>query len=121
MHTFDYYYVATAMGQLEIEDIGNCAIQTCTDMGACYYMVITTNLGTTRFVQYGPIVPDIGVLPDKVEVLYKSMNWDSRKLAKEIDKFIRTGAITQAVLIDRIEALDMCKDVARYLRKYIEA
>ena len=37
---FNYYYDTIAMASIDVEDIGNCAIEAHTDLGEFYYLLI---------------------------------------------------------------------------------
>ena len=115
---FNYYYVSTSMGQLNIEDIGNCAIEANDDMGASYYLVIKTNLGVTRLFQYGPIKPDVNILCKTTTCVFKRFDYSESKLMKAIENFLKPSFsnITQAREISCEEALDNCIDIIEYMR-----
>ena len=38
--SFEYFYTQTAMGELEVEDMGNCVIEASNDMGCFWYLCI---------------------------------------------------------------------------------
>lgn len=63
---FPYLRVSTTMDSLEVEDIGNCSIRAFNDEGEEYILIIDTNVGITRIFTYGPIVPDLDLLPKQV-------------------------------------------------------
>ena len=60
---FEYMQVVTVGAQLEVDDIGECAILARDDIGQEYYLLITTRMGQTEVIEYGPCMPDISLLP----------------------------------------------------------
>ena len=40
---FEYFYTMTAVGSLEIDDVGNCAIQACNDDGCLYLRIFKSD------------------------------------------------------------------------------
>jgi len=45
MRTFEYFFTRQAVGELEVEDMGNCCIEATNDQGMLYYLVTDTKLG----------------------------------------------------------------------------
>lgn len=116
---FDYFFTHSVNGILDIEDIGNCAISAFNDIGEEYILIIDTNMGVTRILNFGPVVPDLETLPKKVNCNFSRINFSEGKIIKEINKFLTGGFsnITQAMEIDKDEALDHCRDLVEYMRQ----
>ena len=126
---FEYFYSREAIGNLDVEDIGNCSIEANDDLGNFYYMVIDTNLGFTRIFEYGPCNPDFNELPKAVGCTFNRIEFNEKQIEelKKILEEIQNGRIysflnaphrniTQAQLVDRDYALDGCKDIIEYMR-----
>ena len=77
---FEYFYTQQAVGQLNIEDLGNCAIEAFNDEGSHYYLVIKTQLGQSIVMEAGPFAIDISILEKSVSLrLLGSFACDSEK------------------------------------------
>ena len=107
-----------AIGQLDVEDIGNCAIEANDDLGIYYYLVIETYLGFTKIFEYGPVQPDFNELNKSVSCLFNRIEFNDKKISKRIYTFLNapTRNITQAQMVDKNYALDGCKDIIEYMR-----
>lgn len=116
--TFEYFYSREAIGNLDVEDIGNCSIEANDDLGNFYYMVIDTNLGFTRIFEYGPCNSDFNELPKAVGCTFNRIEFNEKQIQKRIYSFLNAPHrnITQAQLVDRDYALDGCKDIIEYMR-----
>lgn len=99
--TFDYLERVVVEGQLEVEDIGQCAIQANSDLGEEYYLIIKTELGWTEILDYGPFVPDIELLPYNYTIKYSRIEYNQSKIERAIDKFLNDPkrCITQAKVV----------------------
>lgn len=108
---FEYLFSRTAMEDIDIEAIGNCALECFTDNGAVYYLIVKTDLGITQLYTQGPTVPDIDMLPKKVNVSYQRFSYSECRIIKAIEKFLANPDITQVMEIDIYEALDKCSEI----------
>lgn len=117
---FNYYYVQSAYGTLEIEDIGNCAIEAIdTTLHALYYLIIKTNLGFTSIMEYGPLAIDMNILPKSTSCTYKRIEYSDSKLKGIIDNFLTNPKrnIDQAREIAPEEAYLNCIDIIKYMQR----
>lgn len=108
---FEYLFSRTALEDIEIEAIGNCALECFTDKGEVYYLIVKTDLGITQFYTQGPTIPDIDMLPSKVNVSYSRFGYSESKIIKAIEKFLANPDITQVMEIDIDEALTKCSEI----------
>lgn len=115
---FGYFYSSMAIGQLDVDDIGNCAIEANNDEGNYYYMVIETNLGFTKMFEYGPVQPDFNEMCKSVTCTFDRIEFNEKKISKRIYSFLNAPGknITQAQIVDKEYALDGCKDIIEYVR-----
>ena len=115
---FQYSYITQNQADLEIDDIGNCAIEALNDAAEAYYLVIKTKYGTTSVVSYGPIIPDVDVFPKSVNCSFKRLDYDEFKVEKIIDEFLNKGFrnISQAREISPDEALSNCRSIIEYMK-----
>lgn len=117
----DYY-----QGMLEVEKIGNCAIEAQKPLinggVAYYYLVIRTSLGQSQIFEYGPVIPDIDLFPDEVICSFKRIEYSDYKVEKIIDKFLNNPKrnIKYACTIDAEEALSKCKSIINYMKDFNE-
>lgn len=118
MKSFEYFYTKTAVGNLELEDIGNCIIEAANDEGLLFYLMISTSLGWTKIVEYGPAAPDFYELPKSCFCSFSRIEYDERKIHKRIDEFLNTPKrnITQAQEVDADVFFDSCKSILDYVK-----
>ena len=118
MNSFEYFFTRTSMGELEVEDIGNCTIEASNDDGMFFYLNIQTNMGWTKITEYGPATPDCAELPKSVYCGFSRIEFDSRKICKKIQEFLNspTRNITQAQVVDDYIMFDNCKSILEYIQ-----
>lgn len=97
---FDYQQIITTCNQLDIDDIGNCCVIAINSRQEEYYLVIRTILGVTEIINYGPIIPDLDVLPHDVSYTYSRMGYNEKKIITQIKKFINP---TKTVVVEAKE------------------
>ena len=61
-----------------------------------YYLILRTELGLTKSLEYGPSIPDLDELPMSVSMRYNQFEFNESKIAKMITKFLNSNSITQA-------------------------
>ena len=120
---FEYNRLSTAQNLLKIEDIGNFAIEACTEDGVYFYMVARTSLGTTTIFTWGPVIPDIDHLPNGYTSSLKRMEYKEVKIIKEINTFLNTTfyqrkKLCEAKLIDMMEAAEQHRDLREVMVNY---
>ena len=86
--SFEYLQTVVVNGQLDVDDIGDCAILGRDDQGQEYYFMTFTYMGWTEIIEYGPALPDFDVLPKSVTYKYNRIEYDEYKIEKAIDKFL---------------------------------
>lgn len=98
--SYEYFYVEQAVGNLDIEDIGNCCIQANNDNCEFYYLVILTDYGITRVLEYGPYVESY--TPLFITSAFQQFDYNEQRIDKLINKFLNNQKrqITQAILVD---------------------
>ena len=117
-NSFEYFYVTKAYGELDIEDIGNCAIEASNDQGAFAYLVIRTNLGISEIFTYGPTCPDLNVPCKSCLISFKRLDYSESKIIKIIEQFLSNPSlqITQAIEVTKEDALANCRDLIEYMK-----
>lgn len=118
---YEYFITTTANGVLTVEDCGNCAIDLFNDQGMEKILVVDTNLGATRIFTFGPFNPDLDRLPNMCSTTLKQLNYAVQSINKEIEKFLNDYKFggTQAIEIDKEEALSKCRNIIDYMRSNI--
>lgn len=114
---FDYMQVITVGAQLEVNDIGECCILGRDDLGQEYYLIITTYMGFTDIIEYGPALPDFEVLPKSVKYTFDRIDYSEFKIEKRIDKFLTGHPITYAEVTDLESIGEFVKAPLNYMRK----
>ena len=107
--------------EIDIDDIGNVCLEAVDDAFQTYYLVIRTSLGTTTIVEYGPLVPDVGLLPKTTDIRFKRMGYKADAISNIINKFLAhryQHKIESASIVDYNYALDCGVDIFEYMRNY---
>ena len=120
MALFEFNNQLMPQSLIDIENIGDFAIEANNDEGAFWYLVIRTSLGTTTIASCGPVVPDIELLPDGYTCYLTRMDYKEEKLIKSINMWLndRGKKLVQAKVIDINEAIDQFRDLGEYLENY---
>lgn len=117
MATFDYDYTLQATGQLHIEDIGNCALLCHNDSYKSYVLIIFTNRGQTKVIEFGPFLTDY--VDDTLDCTckYYTFEFKQTKIENIIDRFINDNKklITQVEEISIEDALNYVTNLKEML------
>ena len=114
---FDYMIQTIVGDSIDIDDIGNVALQMSNDRGEFWYLVIKTELGWTEIFEFGPVVPDIEQLPKSCALSYNRIEYKQGKIEDIIDKSINNGyrGITQVCEITKEEAKNNMRNLVSYI------
>ncbi len=117
MRTYEYLYEVKATGFLEIENIGECALIANNDFLQEQVLIITTALGKTKILRYGPVFIDNAQPPISVSYTFDEIDYNEYKIDKAIEKFINDAKFraTQVKVVDIEEALDIITDLKEFL------
>lgn len=104
--TYEYLPNTTFQDSINIENIGECCLACYNDLGEVYYIWVTTSLGVTKILQYGPYLD--GLSPSYCSYLFQEFQYNERKIDKQISKFILDPkkAISQIVQVDPGDIVD---------------
>ena len=118
---YEYFVTSVSNGILTVDDCGNCAIDLFNDSGMEKILVVDTSLGATRIFTFGPFNPDLERLPNMCSTTFKQVNYSVQAINKEINKFLNDFKFggTQAIEIDKEEALSKCRNIIEYMRSNI--
>ena len=114
---FDYLYQMQATGFLEVDDIGNCCISATTMLYTEHIMIVKTEGGRTKIIQYGPRYIDNDlILPNNVDYTYSEFDFNEGKIKRIIDNWLNSKTLAQqAVLITIEEAIERIKNLVDFL------
>ena len=117
---FKYNYLMTATGVLEVDNMGQCAVKASNDFGEEYYLVMRTSLGKTYMFTYGPIVPDLDILPPHVSCAVDRFDYNEKKIKMLITRWLEDGKknITKAEEVEDTEIFECCRDLIDYMKGY---
>ena len=116
MH-FEYLVKIKKESSIDIDNIGNCALDVFNDLGFEWLLLIRTIEGTTQIVEFGPTIPDIEYPPASVKYSYDRIDFSESKIINRIQKFLTDGYrnITQAFEITQEEAKEKMKNLVDYV------
>ena len=114
---FEYLQQITSQESIEIDDIGNTAIQTFTNYAETKVMIIKTLDGITEVIEFGPVNIDVKELPDRVIYTYERFEFNQRKLIKKIEKFIQDDSVAQVIETDYNHAKEVIKNLVDFVIK----
>ena len=113
--TFEYMYETVSRDSIEIEDIGNCALECFNDRGEVYYLIVNTKLGYTEIIEFGPydVTDDEQIVRYKFNFSYRRMDYDDHRVESAIDTFIidKYKKVTQVVEASQQYVFDKLQDV----------
>lgn len=114
---FEYLAKIQKESSIDIEDIGNCALDVFNDLGFEWVLLIDTKMGNTQIVEFGPTLADIEYPPAKVDYTYDRINFNEGKIIARISKFLNDGHrnVTQAFEIPQEEASKKMKNLVEYV------
>lgn len=116
MTSYPYLYTTEATGQLDINDRGNCCISVMDNLYRESILVVKTDLGQTKVLQWGPMLVDSDTPSAKMSCTYQHFDYDDYKIDKIIDKFLNGVTLcSQAQEITLEEGLGRMRDLVTFL------
>lgn len=114
---FDYLARIQRESSIDIENIGNCALDVYNDLGFEWLLIIHTKEGQTEMIEYGPLLPDLNYPPAKVNYSYERIDFAEGKIVNKITKFLNDSYrnITQAFEIEKEEAMSKMKSLVDFI------
>lgn len=116
--TFEYLYTTTAMGTLEIEDTGNVTINAVnSNLYKEYFLIIRTEYGRTKVIEYGPAFIDMNAIPTTVSYTYNDFDYSESKIHRLIENFLINPkyGIDQAQVVEFDDVKNRLKDLKEFL------
>ena len=121
--TFEYLYEMKATGEIDVEDIGNCAIVAYNSrMYQRAVLIIKTVEGESRVVISGPHWVELEQPCTEYTFSFSSFQFSSSKIEKIIDRFLSGTKfyVDQAEVVEQEEALKYIPDVREYIAKWLK-
>ena len=102
---FEYLYEVKATGSIEIDDIGNVALEAInTTLYQEYFLITKTELGVTKVIEYGPTyIEELrDTNPPFINYTYIEFQYNTSKLKGIIEKFLTNPrrVISQVNIVD---------------------
>ena len=124
---FNYNPVSMFSDEIELESVGNVCLKVTTSLDTLYFLVLRTSLGETTSLEFGPIIPDLELLPDTMVITFKRFEFSEKSCNSMIAKFIANRRIHNIIvktekveIISYEEALSYGIDPFKYLMNYNE-
>jgi hypothetical protein len=123
MHKFGYNQETIYSKELDIDEIGQVALEANDSDSMFYYLVIRTSLGQSSILEYGPIVPDIAILPDITEIKFQRVDFNELKIKQIIKRFLMPrnkgkSKIEDVIQIDVNDALGRGINILEYMKNF---
>lgn len=104
---FEYNAELVLQSALDVDDIGNTAIEGINDDGYYYYLIIVTVLGETSVYTFGPVIPDLVELIEGYTFNFFSLDYKETKIEKIITRWLNDNKkLTSAKIIDKQSAIN---------------
>ena len=111
--SFEYMHQTVALDSLDVEDTGNCCLNVLNDRADEWYLTISTDLGWTTIIQFGPLTADMDELQNSFYISRNKVPYNEKLIHKTIYNFLNDDkkSITQAILINSEVAIDRLRGV----------
>lgn len=119
MISFPYFIKSDAQAELLLEDIGNFAIKAFNDKGCEFILIVETRLGNSRSFTFGPVIPDLDLLPQCCGCTIEKFAFNPKKVSKKVIGFLTNpyNRITQAFEVTKEEALADCRNLVQIMNE----
>lgn len=117
---FEFNQQLVPQSLIEIEEIGNFALEANNEDGYNYYLIVKTSLGNALLASVGPVVPDFLDIPNGFQINIEIMQYKEDKLIRFIKQFLndRSKKLVSAQLVDVDTALEQFRDVKDFISNY---
>ena len=119
--TFEFNNQFVPQSLVDIENIGQFAIEASNADGYFWYLIVSTSLGTVTIASSGPCIPDVNLLPGGYACSFYTMEYKENKLEKAINTWLndRGKCLVEARVVEIEKALDEFRDLGEYLRNEV--
>ena len=118
MSTFEFNQQLMPQSLVDIDNIGQFALEATNDEGYFWYLILVTSLGNVTVASCGPVIPDVNLLPSGYTCSMYQMEYKEARIEKTINNWLndRGKALTEAHLVNIEDALCEFRDLGTYLR-----
>lgn len=123
MPTFEFDNQFVPQNLINIPDTGNFCLEAIDEKNGFYhYLMIKASLGTASIVSFGPVVPDVKLLPDSYSAYFVRMPFKEEKIKKFISSWLndKNKHINTASIVDEKILLNEYRDLKEYIESYSE-
>ena len=108
------------MQSLDVDNIGDCAIEAWNEEGMYYHIIIRTDCGMSTITTSGPVMPNVDLLPSGFKQDLYIMPYKEDKLMKTIANFLNDGSkkIKEAKTMEIEDAIAEFRDLKDYLERW---
>lgn len=110
MISIPYAPVSVNSETLEIEDISSFAVDCATERDIHYIMIVSTQMGQTKSLTYGPLGLDVDMAPKKAKLDFETTQFNSFNIQNKVQRFLFSSQAVNATLISIEEAMSIVKD-----------
>ena len=112
----------TFLKELDIDNLGEFAIEASNEEGMFWYYVVRTSLGTVSIATSGPRIPDIELLPKGFNRALYRIPYKEDKIIRDVSCFLNDPKkqIVKAELLDIDDAIEQFVNLRDYLENYSE-
>jgi hypothetical protein len=123
MHKFGYNQETIFSKELDIDELGQVALEAKDSESMFYYLIIRTSLGQSSIVEYGPVVPDIAILPDFTEIKFQRVDFNELKIKQIIKRFLMPrnkgkNKIEDVIQINVNDAVSRGINILEYIKNF---
>lgn len=118
--TFEFNQQLAPQSLIDIDEVGNFALEAWNDEGYYWYLIIKTCLGLSAVASCGPVIPDFDTVPSGYSSSYDTIPYKEDKLNKTINFWLndKSKKLIDAHVISTEEALSQFKSVADAIESY---
>jgi len=104
---YDYNPTTVFLNTLEVPDFGNTAIRAVTHDGLELYLIISTSQGKTLLIEFGPVMPELPILPKGYKLSVDTISFKEAKIDNAIYNLLNNSKYPaeKAEVIDVDDAL----------------
>lgn len=107
---FEFNKQLVPLNLINLDNIGDFALECFNDnFSTNFYILVITKNGFSTIFNWGPVIPDLGVLEGYFFTM-ETMEYKEKKLCKKIETLLNSNGITQAKKISKEEALEYCQN-----------
>ena len=121
MQTFDFANERKATNSIDIDNIGDFCLEAINeDDNYYFYLMVKTTLGVASVACYGPIVPDVELLPSGYTARFERFDFNDKKMSLWISKWLndRSKNITAAYIVEEKDFKNNYRDLKDYIDSY---